>query len=185
MSTDEQYFDHIFETRTDDGFVNLSEIHRLVAPTDQRDTLKLLAPKKLKDACATLTTSKFNPVRSATDGTIYAFWSLALEFALYRKPNLKELARKWRLMIDNPMSELIKTEETLQARIDHVFGKDGIRYIQLDGKFFFAAPDLARLVLWDDKSQTPTAQNTVHAIKTHSAADDVLLTLLQKVYSFG
>lgn len=58
---------YIFDARDEQGFVELTPIHKLVAPVDQRETIMLLSPKKLADVRARLTTSDFDPVRQEND----------------------------------------------------------------------------------------------------------------------
>jgi hypothetical protein len=50
----------ILDARDENGFVDLSRIHELVAPVDQRESTMLLSPKKIADVRARLTTADLN-----------------------------------------------------------------------------------------------------------------------------
>ena len=169
--------DYVFENRSADGFVNLTQIHRIVTPNDKRGDAKLLGPKKLTESIAALKTPTFDPLRHEGHET-HAFWTLALDVIVYRKKDLHPFARKWRTLIDNPMRDLLLAEDSLNEHIQRVFGNEGIRYIKLNDKFYFSAPDLVRLILNGDNDGSRVY------LQRARAHDSQLNTLLEKVYTF-
>lgn len=60
----------------------------------------------------------------------------------------------------------------------------GIRHVRLDGKFYFAAPDLARLVLWDSERKTPSPQNAALSVTTAAGMDKNLSEELRRTFQF-
>lgn len=63
--------------------------------------------------------------------------------------------------------------------------RKGIRHVRLDGIIYFAATDLARLVLWDNASKTPTSRHASHLVTLAAKKDEILQKQLQHTYTFS
>lgn len=151
---------------------------------DQRETVKLLVPKKLIEARARIATDLgFDPVRQ--DGVrVFVHFELALGVVEHRRSDLKGQCRRWKCAFENALTHIIQSVPELDARVESVFGNTGIRYTRLDGKFFFAATDLARLVLWDDVRKTPSPQHAARDVQAAAAVDPTLQDELKRVFQF-
>jgi len=174
----------IIDARDENGFVDLSRIHKLVAPVDQRESTMLLSTKKIADVRARLTTADFDPVR-VENGRVYVFYELAYEVIIHRRADLKQIVLEWKGERGNAVEEIVRSVPELAGRVQEVFGDNGIRHTRIDGKFYFAASDMARLVLWDEHTKTPTLSNSTVYIQRSVANDDLLAKALARKYHFG
>lgn len=167
------------------GFVSLSQIHRLVAPADHRETIKLLVPKKLLEARVRIANDVgFDPVRQ--DGThVFVHFELALLVVAHRRVDLKVQCHIWLCDFGNAIKQLVQSVPELGARLDTVFGNTGIRYTRIDGKFYFAAADMTKLVLWDEETQTPCQRDLSIYVDRAGAVDDVLRAACSHTHQFG
>lgn len=173
----------ILDARDERGFVDLSQIHKLVAPVDQRETVMLLSPKKIADVRARLTTHDFDPVR-LENGRVFVFYELAYEVIIHRRADLKQIVLEWRGERGNVIEEIVRSVPELAGRVKEVFGETGIRHARIEGKFYFAAADMAKLVLWDEQTQTPSQSALNIYVKRAAHNDDKLLTALARTYHF-
>jgi len=173
----------ILDARDERGFVDLVQIHKLVAPVDQRETIMLLSPKKIADVRARLTTTDFDPVR--LDNGVFVFYELALEVIAFRRADLKHIVQKWKGELGDAIKQIVSAVPELALRVEDVFGNTGIRYTQIDGTFYFAATDMAKLVLWDNETQTPSQSTQAHAVEAAGRNDPILHSALTRAFQFG
>lgn len=173
----------ILVARDERGFVDLVQIHKLVAPVDQRETVMLLSPKKIADVRARLTTADFDPVR--LDNGVFVFYELALDVIAFRRADLKGQCHKWKSELGDAVQQIICAVPELTLRVQDVFGETGIRHTRIDGKFYFAATDMAKLVLWDNETQTPSPSTQAHAVEAAGRNDPVLHSALTRTFQFG
>lgn len=110
---------------------------------------------------------------------------LALEVVKTRRSDLKDFIRHCETVHVDDLSLVIGSTPEILTRIQEVFGDaNKIRHVKLNGKFFFAAVDLAKIALWNG-DQTPSNANIAHYVTRTSAADKELNAALGRVHQFG
>ena len=174
----------ILDARDGQGFVDLTQIHELVAPVDKRETIMLLSPKNIADVRVRLTTTDFDPVRRE-NGRVFVFHELAYEVIVHRRVDLKYIVQVWKGERGDAVQLIVSTVPELALRVQDVFGETGIRHTRIDGKFYFAAADMAKLILWDGNTQTPSQRNCSLYVSRAGEKDELLRKGCAHTFQFG
>lgn len=98
---------------------------------------------------------------------------------------LKGQCNIWKCAFGDAVKQIVRSVPELGARVDTVFGNTGIRYTRMDGKFYFAATDMAKLVLWDEEKQTPCQRDLSIYVDRAGAADENLRMACSHTHQFG
>lgn len=208
MSDIETQLTEVF-SKSNGDFVDLRALRDILAPGDIRDAAKLIEAKKLREARAHIESNDLIAIRSSSDGKFEVHVDLALEYVLYKNKDLKQIVNHIRNNRPGGMRAVLESTPGLFERVKTVFGDAGesfcthqrifernaanfqpphivgIRHVRLDGKFYFAAPDLARLVLWDDAKKTPSAKNAIHSMEGAAMYDHSLQVELERTHQFS
>jgi len=87
-----------------------------------------------------------------------------LEIVKAKRSDLEEFCRRYETVQADDITLIIGRTPEITSRIKNVFGDTSrIRHVKLEGKFFFAAVDLAKIALWNGDS-TPDKGNISHYI---------------------
>lgn len=181
----ESRLDAIFSTRDVHNFVNLSEIHALVARHDKRPTARLLGSAKLVQTVERLRGNGVDPSVCETGQKVFVHPELALEVVKTRRSDLKEFARRWETEQVDDLSLVVGRTPEILSRIKDVFGDTSrIRHVKLEGKFYFAAFDLAKIALWEGEN-TPSVNAISVYIQRAAEKDEDLKNAISKHHQFG
>lgn len=140
-------------------------------------------PRRLETVRARLTTADFDPVR-LENGRVFVFYELALVVIAFRRADLKNVVQKWKGELGGALAQIVAAVPELALRVEEVFGGTGIRYTRIDGKFYFAATDMAKLVLWDEETQSPSQSTQAHMVENSKRNDAALRMAFERTFQF-
>ena len=181
--TIESRLNNIFNNKDENNFIDLSAIHAVVAPHDKRPTVRLLNSAKLQQVVQRIRGNGVEPIRETRE-RVTVHPGLALEIVKTKRTDLKDFIRRWETVQADDITLLIGRTPEIISRIKDVFGDTSrIRHVKLEGKFFFAAVDLAKVALWDGASTDHI--NIPLCIQRASEKDEVLNNALSKRHQFG
>lgn len=184
QATIESRLNNIFNNKDENNFIDLSAIHALLAPHDKRPTARLLNSAKIQEVVERLRGNGVEPICETPEMVIRVHHELALEVVKSKRGNLKEFVRRWETVQADELSLVIGRTPEIISRIKDVFGDTSrIRHVKLEGKFYFAAVDLAKIALWNGASTDNI--NTPLCIQRASEKDEALKNALSKRYQFG
>lgn len=179
--TIESRLNNIFNNKDENNFIDLSAIHALVAPHDKRPTVRLLNSAKLQQVVQRIRGNDVEPIYETRE-KVMVHHELALEVVKAKRGDLKEFFRRWE---GGDISLVICNTPEVLSRIQDVFGDAScIRHVKLDGKFYFAAVDLAKIALWNGEN-TPDKGNISRFIQHAADLDEKLKAALDNKYRFG
>lgn len=106
-------------------YIDLRALRDILAPNDTRDAVKLIEPKKLKEARTQLELNGLVAVRASSNGKFEVHIDLALEYVLYKNKDLKQFVTHMRNNRPGGMRRVLESTPGLFERVKTVFGDTG------------------------------------------------------------
>jgi len=115
---------------------------------------------------------------------VFVFYELAYEVIVHRRADLKHTVQVWKGERGDAVQQIVSAVPELAVRVQDVFGETGIRHTKIDGKFYFAASDMAKLVLWDKETQNPSQNNITFYLERAKGNDAALRMAFERTFQF-